>query len=46
MVVQKAPVTFCFTINWSGPKDDVPRVFEAYKAAVTDVLHEAALAAG
>jgi len=46
MVVQKAPVTFCCTINWSGPKDDVPRVFEAYKAAVTDVLHEAALAAG
>jgi beta-lactamase class A len=46
MIVGKVPVAFCFTINWTGPNDGVAAIFQAYKAAVTDVLHEAAQAAG
>jgi len=44
MIVAKAPVTFCFTINWTGADDGVGKVFEAYKGAVTSVLGEAAKA--
>jgi beta-lactamase class A len=46
MIVAKAPVTFCFTVNWNGPDDGVAAVFEAYKASVASVLREAALVAG
>jgi beta-lactamase class A len=42
----KVPVTFCFTINWSGPVEGVGEVFNSYKTAVADVLKEAARAAG
>jgi beta-lactamase class A len=42
MVVGKVPVTFCFTINWTGPDDGVAANFHAYKTAVADVLAEAA----
>jgi beta-lactamase class A len=44
MIVAKVPVTFCFTINWTGPDDGVDKVFESYKDAVTGVLGEAAKA--
>ncbi len=46
MIVNKAPVTFCFTINWNGPDDGVPALFQAYRVAVADVLREAADALG
>jgi beta-lactamase class A len=38
------PVTFCFTINWTGPDESVPSVFSTYKAAVAEALREAAQA--
>ena len=44
MVVGAVPVTFCFTINWTGPNDGVPVIFESYRSAVADVLQEAAQA--
>jgi beta-lactamase class A len=46
MIVAKVPVTFCLTINWSGPNDKVAGMMEAYVAAVADVLREAAQAVG
>jgi beta-lactamase class A len=42
MIVGKVPVTFCFTINWSGPADGVGTIFQSYKTAIADVLQEAA----
>jgi beta-lactamase class A len=45
MIVGKVPVTFCFTINWTGPDDGVAANFQAYRTAVVDVLREAARAA-
>jgi hypothetical protein len=40
----KLPVTFYFTINWSGPGQGVGEIFQSYKGAVADVLKEAARA--
>jgi beta-lactamase class A len=42
----KVPVTFCFTINWSGPDEGVGDIFQSYKAAIADVLKEAARSVG
>ncbi len=44
MRVAGAPVTFCFTINWTGPDEGVPSMTQQYIAAVASVLNEAALA--
>jgi beta-lactamase class A len=46
MVVRGVPVTFCFTINWSGPSEGVGDIFKSYKNALADVLKEAARSAG
>ncbi|MDI1286073.1 MAG: serine hydrolase [Reyranella sp.] len=46
MIVGKVPVTFCFTINWTGPDDGVGAIFKSYVGAVADVLGEAAKAVG
>lgn len=46
MIVGKVPVTFCFTVNWTGPADGVGAIFQSYKTAVADVLREAARAVG
>jgi beta-lactamase class A len=46
MIVGKVPVTFCFTINWTGPAEGVGTTFQSYKTAVTDVLREAVQAVG
>jgi len=46
MIVGKVPVTFCFTINWTGPDDGVAAIFKSYVGAVADVLGEAAQAVG
>ena len=46
MIVGKVPVTFSFTINWTGPDDGVAAIFGAYVGAVADVLKEAAQAVG
>jgi beta-lactamase class A len=46
MIVGKVPVTFCFTINWTGPDDGVAAIFKSYVGAVADVLKEAAQAVG
>lgn len=42
MIVGKMPVTFCFTINWNGPDDGVPAIFQSFVASIADVLQEAA----
>lgn len=42
MIVGKAPVTFCFTINWTGPDDGVPAMFRSCREATAGVLKEAA----
>jgi beta-lactamase class A len=42
MIVADVPVTFSFTINWRGPNEGLATVFRSYKAAVADVLREAA----
>jgi beta-lactamase class A len=44
MIVKGVPVAFCFTINWMGKDDTIGPTFNAYKAAVADVLGEAAKA--
>jgi beta-lactamase class A len=44
MMVRGVPVTFCFTINWTGPADGVASVFEAYKNSVAEALNAAAKA--
>jgi beta-lactamase class A len=44
MMVRGVPVTFCFTINWTGPTDGVPSTFEAYKNSVAEALNAAAKA--
>ena len=46
MIVARVPVTFCLTINWSGPDDKVPAMAESYIAAAADVLREAAQSVG
>jgi len=42
MVVAEVPITFCLTVNWTGPDDGVAGVFQAYKDAVAGVLEAAA----
>ena len=44
MIVGKVPVTFCFTINWTGPADGVGAIFQSYKTGIADILLEAARA--
>ena len=43
MIVGKVPVTFCFTINWTGPSEGVGALPSSDRRA--DVLKEAALVA-
>jgi beta-lactamase class A len=38
MIVRGVPVTFCFTINWSGPDEGVATMFGTYRDAVAGVL--------
>jgi beta-lactamase class A len=45
MIVGKVPVTFCFTINWTGPDDGVPAMMKSYGTAVADIMQQAAVAA-
>jgi beta-lactamase class A len=42
MIVANVPITFCFTINWTGPDDSVIPATDAYRTGVRDVLREAA----
>ncbi|MER2268349.1 serine hydrolase [Methylobacterium oxalidis] len=44
MIVGASPVTFCFTINWTGPSELVPGFFKDYVSAVRVVLQAAAQA--
>jgi beta-lactamase class A len=46
MIVGKVPVSFCFTINWTGPGDGVAAMFQTYQTAIADTLQEAARAVG
>ena len=43
MIVATVPITFCLTINWTGPDDGVATMTQSYMAAA-DVLREAAQA--
>ena len=42
MIVDSIPVTFCFTVNWTGPDSEVPAVAAAYRAAVAAILSSVA----
>ena len=42
MIANALPVTFAFTINWTGPADGTKAVFEAFLASVRDALRAAA----
>ena len=42
MVVGAVPVTFCFSLNWSGPDDGVPAVMKSFGPVLADVLKQAA----
>ena len=42
MIVGAVPVTFCFSINWSGPDDGVPAVMKSFGPILADVLKQAA----
>jgi beta-lactamase class A len=44
MIVNRVPVTFCFTVNWTGPDGSVGTMAPAFVATVSDVLKEAAAA--
>ncbi|MPZ39940.1 MAG: hypothetical protein GEU95_18150 [Rhizobiales bacterium] len=44
MVVDRVPVTFCFSINWTGPDAGVPAVMKSYGTVIADVLQQAAAA--
>jgi beta-lactamase class A len=45
MVVERTPVTFCFTVNWDGPNDSIPTMMKSFVAAGADVMQQAAAAA-
>ena len=38
MRVCEVPVTFCFTVNWSGPDDGVATMFAKFRDAAAGVL--------
>jgi beta-lactamase class A len=40
MIVDRSPVTCCFTLNWTDSDGDAKAVVGAYKDAVTGVLHK------
>jgi beta-lactamase class A len=44
MIVATVPITFCLTINWTGPDDGVATMTQSYMAAAADVLRGAAQA--
>jgi beta-lactamase class A len=46
MIVGKVPVTFCFTINWTGADDGVGAIFRSFTAAIADALRETARLVG
>ena len=45
MIVAGVPITFCVTINWTGPLMACPRRAE-FNASVTEILREAVQAVG
>jgi beta-lactamase class A len=38
MILGRTPVTFCFTVNWTGPDDSVPKMFGEFKNAAAGML--------
>jgi hypothetical protein len=38
MILGRTPVTFCFTLNWTGPDDGVPTVLTGFKGSVAGML--------
>ena len=42
MLLGHRPVTFCFTLNWSGPDSGVAAAMQGFKDSVADVLAEVA----
>ena len=46
MLLGRQPVTFCFTLNWSGAESGVPGMMQQYAAAVSGILGAAAAAFG
>jgi beta-lactamase class A len=46
VIVAKAPVTFCLTLNWNGPNDTIVGMTSAFIAATIEVLRESVQATG
>jgi hypothetical protein len=38
MILGRTPVTFCFTVNWTGPDDSVLKMFGEFKNAAAGML--------
>ena len=46
MMLGRTPVTFCFTLNWTGPDDGVPKKLDGFKDAVAGMLKAVATCFG
>jgi beta-lactamase class A len=46
MMLGRTPVTFCFTLNWTGPDDGVPKMLGGFKDAVAGMLKAVATCFG
>jgi beta-lactamase class A len=46
MIVNNVPVTFCFTVNWNGPDQDVPVVETGFGASIAKILGGVATSLG
>jgi beta-lactamase class A len=44
MIVAGVPITFCATVNWTGPADGVTEMRRTFYAGVAEILRPAALA--
>jgi beta-lactamase class A len=41
MIVNVTPVTFAFTINWTGPDEGIPAIFKDFGASLAAILKAA-----
>lgn len=46
MMLGRTPVTFCFTLNWTGPDDGVPKMLGGFKDVVAGMLKAVATCFG
>lgn len=46
MMLGRTPVTFCFTLNWTGPDDSVPKMLGGFKEVAAGMLKAVATCFG